>query len=113
MQVSPCRMIGFEVSRTRVRQRCLVRRSKIRRTPEEPGNVLCENVQRLARSVPPRNALGIGWKDGKVAIPAGWQFTPLYQLDLVRQLGILRAIGGKEFHPLAPRLSAARSYPSG
>src|SRR5262252_4852942 len=39
MQVFPCRVIGLEVSRTLVRQRRLVRRSQIRRTPEEPGDV--------------------------------------------------------------------------
>src|SRR5215831_3817144 len=113
MQVFPCRAMGLEVSRALVRQRRLVRRSKIRRTPEEPGDVLRQNVQRLTRSIPPRDPLRIGWKDRKVAVPTGRQFTPLHQFDLGGAFGVLGAIGGKAFRPLAPRLSAAHSYPSG
>src|SRR5437867_4021382 len=94
VQVFPCRVIGLEVSRALIREGSLVRRSKIRRTPEKPGDVLSKNVQRLTRSVPPRDPLGIGWKDGKVAIPTGRQFAPLHQLDLVSELGIFRSISG-------------------
>src|SRR5262245_58641807 len=112
MQVFPRRALGLEVSRALVCQRRLVRRSKIRGTPEEPGDILCQNVQRLARSIPPRDPLGIGWKDGQVAVPAGRQFAPLHQFDLGCAIGVLGAIGGKAFRPLAPRLSAARAYPS-
>jgi hypothetical protein len=112
MQVFPCRVIGLEVSRALVCQRRLVRRSKIRGTPEEPGDVLRQHVQRLARRVSPRDSFGIGWKDGQVAVPAGRQFPPLHQCNLGRTFGVLGAIGGKAFRPLAPRLSAAPSYPS-
>src|SRR5262247_2823113 len=49
MQVFPCRAIGLEVSRTLVGQRRLVRGPKIRGTPEEPGDVLRQHVQRLTR----------------------------------------------------------------
>src|SRR5215510_2118267 len=113
MQVFPCRVIGLEVARALVRQRRLVRGAKIRGTPEEPGDGLRQHVQRLARRVPPRDPLGIGWKDGQVAVPAGRQFPPLHEFNLSRAVGVLGAIGGKQFRPLAPRLSAARSYPSG
>src|SRR5437773_12083742 len=110
VQVFPCRVIGLEVSRALIREGSLVRRSKIRRTPEKPGDVLSKNVQRLARSVPPRDPLGIGWKDRKVAVPAGRQLAPLHQFDLGRAVGVLGSIGGKEFRPLPSRLSAACSY---
>src|SRR5438094_693122 len=110
MQIFSRRVIGLEVSRALIREGSLVRRSEIRRTPEEPGYVLSKNVQRLTRSVPSRDPLGIGWKDGKVAIPTGRQFAPLHQLDLVSELGIFRSISGEEFGPLPPRISPARSY---
>ena len=35
---------------------------------------------------------------------------PLHPLDLGREFRILGSIGGKEFRPLPPRISAARSY---
>src|SRR5215831_7242604 len=57
MQVFSCRAMGLEISRALVRQRRLIRRPKIRRTPEEPGDVLRQHVQRLARSVPSRDPL--------------------------------------------------------
>src|SRR5207237_3112277 len=97
-------------ARAFIPQASLVRRSASRRSPEEPGNVLSKNVQCLARRVPSRDPLGIGWKDGKVAIPTGRQFAPLHQLDLVSELGIFRSISGEEFGPLPPRISPARSY---
>src|SRR4029450_10198213 len=50
---------------------------------------------RAARGVSPLEPLGIGWKDGKVAVPTGRQFTALHQFDLGRALGVLGAIGGK------------------
>src|SRR5439155_6801045 len=60
--------------------------------------------------VPSRDPLGIGWKDGKVAVPAGRQLAPLHQFDLGREIRVLGAIGGEEFGPLPPRISSARSY---
>src|SRR5271157_5991247 len=97
MQVFPGRVIGLEVSRALIRQGSLVRWTKIGRASKQPWNVLSKNVQRLARSVPPRDPLWISREDGKVAIPAGGQFAPLHQLDLVSQIGILRSISGEEF----------------
>ena len=94
-----------------IRQGGLVRRSKIRRASEEPGNVLREHVQHLARGFPPGDALRVGRKDGEVAVPTGRQLAPLHQIDLGRQFGILGAIGCEEFRPLAPSLRAARADP--
>jgi len=55
--------------------------------------------------------LGIGGKTEGCG-PASRQFTTLHQFDLVSQLGILRAILGEQFRPLAPASAAVRSYPA-
>src|SRR5262249_51418198 len=49
-----------------------------------------------------------GGKDGQVTVPAGRQLAPLHQIDLVRQLGVLRPVRSEEIGPAASSLRAAR-----
>src|SRR5262249_47258947 len=53
------------------------------------------------------DALWVGGKDWKVALPAGRQLSLLHLLDLGRQLGIFLAIRVEEFRPLLPSVAAA------
>ena len=104
---------GLEVSRALVRQRGLVRRAEIRRAAEEPGNVLREHVEHLARGFPAGDALGIRREDREVAIPSRRQLAPLHLVDLGRQFGIRvrmtrRALSTGGARPGAPRTDAGR-----
>src|ERR1700739_4602789 len=66
----------------------LVRRSKIRRTTEEPGDILRKNVQHFSGCLAPGDSLWIGEEDGKVAIPPIRKFAPLHEINFGRELGI-------------------------
>src|SRR6266704_2776302 len=98
-------------SRALVRKGGPVRRSEIRRTAEEPGDVLREHVEHLARGVPAGHALRIGREDGKVAVPVGRQLAPLHQLDFVRECSILSPIGLEQVRPPTACRRAARAHP--
>ena len=102
---------GLEVPGPLVGQGGPVRRCEIRRPAEEPGNVLSEHVEHLARRVPPGHALRIGREDGKVLVPIDGQLAPLHQIDLVGERSVLRAIGLEQIHPPTPRGGATRAHP--
>jgi hypothetical protein len=87
----------------------LVRRPEVGRAAQEPGDVLRQHVQHLARGVAPGDALGIGGKDGQVAIPSRGQFAPLHLVDLGRELGKLGPVGGEKLPSIPRRLGAARA----
>jgi hypothetical protein len=59
VQVLAAAILGFEISRTLELERGLVGWPEVRRPAEEPGDVLREHVQNLARRVPSGNALRV------------------------------------------------------
>src|SRR6266571_4047539 len=113
MQVLAARVPGLEASRALVRQRGLVRRAEIRRAPEEPGDILRQRVQRLARGVAAGEALGIRREDGEVAIPPRRQVSPLHLVDLARKLGVRGPVRGEERRPPTAGGCAARTDAGG
>src|SRR5262249_32241611 len=79
---------------------------------EEPGNVLRQHVQHLARGVASGDALEISRKGRQVAIPSRGKLAPLHLLDLGGELRELPAVVGKERLPAAPRIGPARANAS-
>ena len=59
---------------------------------DEPGDILRQDIQNLARGFAARQSLRVGWKHGKISVPPIGQFAPLHQLDLGRQLRELVSI---------------------
>src|SRR4030095_1776694 len=92
MQVLSRWAVGLEISRRLEGQRGFVRWTEVRRSTDEPWNILCEHIKRFTGSVPSRNTLGIGRKNRKVTIPSHGEFAPLHQFDFLRQIGILGSI---------------------
>src|ERR1700719_1597869 len=110
MEVLPAGTIGLKISRTLESQSGLVRGAKIRRATHKPRDVLCEYVQHFSRCVPPRDALCVSRKNGKIAVPPSWESTTLHQVDLARQFRIRFPIRIKKPCPFLPRLRAARTH---
>src|SRR5262249_57103077 len=113
MQVLAAPVPGLEASGALVRQRGLVRRPEIGRPPEEPRDVLSEDVEPFARVVAARDALGVCREDGKVAIPPCWQVAPLHLVDLACKLGERGPVRSQELRPPASRCGAARTDAGG
>src|ERR1700746_3943373 len=110
MQVFPTGANRLDTPRAIIFQCGLVRRSKIRRTTEEPGDILCKNVQHFSGCLAPGDSLWIGEEDGKVAIPPIRKFAPLHEINFGRELGIFCAIFSEEVRPLNPGLCAACAH---
>ena len=70
MEIAAAGAAGLEVAGAGELQRRLVRRAEVGRAAEEPGNVLGQHVQHLARGVAAGDALGIGREARQVAVPA-------------------------------------------
>ena len=88
----------------------LVRRPEVGRAAEEPGHVLREHVEHLARGVAPGDALRVGRKDRQVAVPAVRQLAPLHLLDLGGELrDTSRGSAAKSSVPRRARASAPRA----
>src|ERR1700752_1495195 len=113
MEIPPTGTRGLEVPGTLERQRSLVGRPQIPRAAEEPRNVLREHVQHLPRSFTAGDAFGGCWKDGQGSIPASRKLTMLHQIDLVCEIGILRAIGAESLDPFQTGCLAARTNTCG
>ena len=71
-------------------ERGLGRWAEVRGAAEEPGDVLREHVQHLARGVAAGDPLRVGGEDREVPVPAGGQLAPLHLVDLGGELGVLR-----------------------
>src|SRR5262245_36760746 len=95
MQVPAAVTAGLEVAGSLEREERLIGRAEIRRSAEQPWDVLREHVEHFARRVPSGDSLGIGGKNGQPAIPSARQLTPLHQIDLGRKLGVFRPVGGE------------------
>src|SRR4029450_3811102 len=109
MEIAAAGTAGLEVAGAGELQRRLVRRAEVRRTAGEPGDVLGEDVQHLARSVTAGDALGIGLEARQVAVPSLGQLAPLHLVDLGGEFRELLAVVGEERLPAPPRPRAARA----
>jgi transposase len=113
MQVPAAETAGLEVAGARERQERLVGRAEIRRSTQQPRDVLGQHVEHFPRRVASGDALRIGGKDRKPAIPSGRQLAPLHQVDLGRKLGVFRAVSREQLGPAGAGLCAARADASG
>src|SRR5262249_36217826 len=109
MEIPASRAFSLEISRTSEFEGGLVRGPEVRRAAEEPGNVLGQHIQHLARGVAAGDAFGIRWKGRQVAIPTRRHRAHLHLLDLGAELRELLTVVGKEPLPSAVRLSAPRA----
>src|SRR5262245_56724460 len=98
---------SLEVPRTLIGERGPSGWPEVPRAAKEPRDILRKDVEDFARCVSTSDALWVGGKDGKVALPVGRQLALLHLLDLGRQLGIGFTIRGEEFRPLLPSVAAA------
>src|SRR5262249_4979306 len=91
-------------------ERGLIRWSKVRRAAKEPWDILRKDIEHFARCISTSDALWVGGKDWKVAVPAARQLSLLHLLDLARQLRIFLPIRVEEFRPLLASVAAALTY---
>src|SRR5262249_59475681 len=87
--------------------RGLIRWREVRRAAKEPRDILRKDVEHFARCISTGDALWLGGKDWKVAVPTGRQLSLLHLLDLSRQLGIIFTIRDEEFCPFLPSVTTA------
>src|SRR5438067_11165092 len=92
MQVPAAVTAGLEIAGSLERQERLVGRAEIRRSAEQPWDVLREHVEHFARRVPSGDSLGIGGENGESEVPSARQLAPLHPADLCRQFGIYRPV---------------------
>src|SRR5262249_41970244 len=76
---------------------------------KQPGYVLRQDVQHLARCIASRHSLCVSGKNREVVIPTRGQFTLLHLLDFEGEFRELGAIGLKEGGPLPASLCASLS----
>src|SRR5262249_26159134 len=91
MQVSAAGGAGLEVSGSLEGEQRLVGGAEIGRSSKQPGDVLRENVENLARCIAPGNAFRVGGKDRQTPIPSLRQLAPLHQINLGGELRIFPA----------------------
>ncbi len=113
MEVFSAWAICLEVSCPLELQGGFVRGAKIGRAPEEPGNVLRQDVQHLARGIPPCDAFRVGRKLGEICVPSGRQLAPLHLVDFAGQFGILDPVAREQVHPPPPCGIATRANSRG
>src|SRR5882757_3145877 len=113
MQVPPAKCPRLDVSSAVKFQRGFVGSAEIRRSSNEPWNVLRKHVQHLAGSIPPSDTLGAGWKDREIAIPTLRQLAALHETNFGSELGIFALIVSKELRPAPPRVCTPRAYAIG
>ena len=109
MEIAAAGTAGLEVARAGELQRRLVRRAEVGRAAQEPGNVLGEHVQHLARGVAAGDALGVGREARQVAVPARGQLAPLHLVDLGGELRELLRGSRRRAPPSARRAAAPRA----
>src|SRR5262245_485075 len=102
MQVLSAWALSLDIASACEGQSSSVRGSEVRRSTEEPWDVLRERVQCLSRSVPAGDALRVGRKNRQVTIPPLREFPPLHQFDFVRKLRILGPVRLEQPGPFAP-----------
>src|SRR5215510_7071735 len=107
VQVLAAGRVSLKVPGAFVVERCLIRWTEVRGATKEPGNILRKNIEHFARCVSTRDALWVGGKDWKVAVPASRQLALLHLLDLGRQFRIFLTIRREEFRPLLLSVASA------
>src|SRR5262245_25595328 len=113
VQVPAAASAGLEVARALEGQDRLVRGAEIRRSTEQPGNVLGKNIEDLTGGIAPGDASRIGGKNRQALIPSPRQLALLHQVDLVCELRIFRAISCKELAPLTAGFFPTRANSGG
>ncbi len=78
----PPGIVGLEISCAFIFQSGFVRWAEIRRAAEEPGDVLRQHVQHLARGFPAGDALRIGRENREIAVPVRRELAPLHLVNL-------------------------------
>src|SRR5215471_16409266 len=100
MQISAAGSARLEITCALKREQRLVGGAEIRRSTEQPGDVLGKNIEDLTGGIAPGDAFRIGRKNRQALIPSPRQLALLHQVDLVCELRIFRAISCKELAPL-------------
>src|SRR5260370_1784091 len=80
VKIFSSRIIRLKVTGAFVCEESLVRWSEISRSAHKPGDILRQDVQRLAGGLAPGNTLLVRGKDGQIAIPTSRKFTALHLL---------------------------------
>src|SRR5262249_36460772 len=109
MKISAAGSARLEVSGAIKCKDRLVRRPEICRSAEQPGDILRQDIEDLARGISSGDALRIGRKNGKLGIPSGRQLTSLHQVNLVCEIRIFRVVTREEFGPTAVGSLSARA----
>ncbi len=84
--------VGLEIARPLERHVGLGRGGQIGGPADQPGDVLGDRVQHLARGGPRRHALGVGGEDRQVFVPAVGELAVLDPVELVGQVRMLRLV---------------------
>src|SRR4051812_27883162 len=113
MQVPAAGCPRLDVSGSLEQQGGLVGRAEVRRSTDQPRDILCQRVEHFARGIPSGNALGVGRKDRESGIPLRRQLTPLHQVDLGRELRIFRPVSREQLGPAFMGLAATRADSGG
>ncbi len=113
VQVASGPALGLEAARALERQVRLRRRGKVGGTAYDPRDRLRNGVQHLARRVAAGVALGVGRERRQRVLPADRQVATLDAVELVGELGMLRAVSGEQLVPrvassFSPRADALR-----
>src|SRR6266853_2093305 len=109
VEIFSSRIIRLKVTGAFVCEESLVRWSEISRSAHKPGDILRQDVQRLAGGLAPGNTLLVRGKDRQIAIPTSRKFSALHLLDFGSERRILGPIGVEELYPFPARTVAARS----
>ena len=90
----------------------LGRRGQVGGAADQPGDVLGDRVEHLARRGARGQPLGVGGEDRQVLVPAVGELAVLDSIELVGQVGMLRLVAIDLGEPgVAQLLAAARRCP--
>src|SRR6266478_6565075 len=92
MKIAPSVVSRLKLTRALEFQRRLIRSCKICRAPDQPGNILSQRVQNLARAVTCGHAFDVRRKAGKIFVPTVGKLAALHAVDVVGEIGELLAI---------------------
>ena len=113
VEVAAAVAVGLEIARPLEGHVRLGRGGEIGGASDQPGDVLGDRVQNLARRDARRHPLGVGGEDRQVFIPAIGKLAVLDSIELVGQVGMFRLVAVDRGEPgVAQLLAAARRCPS-
>src|SRR5712692_8226952 len=106
MEISPGVIVGFKIPGSFEGEAGFRRRKQVGGSAHQPGNVLREHVERLARRIPSRKSLCVCWKSGQVFVPPIRKAAMLHTVEVVREFGILFPVPIKLSDPLLAQFVA-------